>query len=110
MATYTTTPADQAAAALQIGRPLTTAGPIQVNLIAPGVLYGDRIRQLDISAKKIIRFGSQRLTVGVDMYNLTNSNVTTAFNQTYVPTATGWLAPTAYLNPTIYRLNAEWAF
>ena len=30
-ATYTLTPADMAAAAAQIGRPLTTAGALQVN-------------------------------------------------------------------------------
>ena len=35
-ATYTLTPADQAAAAAQIGRPLTTAGALQVNLLRPG--------------------------------------------------------------------------
>ncbi|HEY3157757.1 MAG TPA: TonB-dependent receptor, partial [Vicinamibacterales bacterium] len=43
-ANYTLTAADQAAAAAQIGRPLTTTGAITVNLIAPGDLYGDRIR------------------------------------------------------------------
>ena len=66
LANYTLIPADQAAAAAQIGRPLTTTGAITVNLIAPGDVYGPRIRQLDLSAKKIIRFGGQRLTVGAD--------------------------------------------
>ena len=62
VANYTLTPADQAAAAAQIGRPLTIAGALTVNLLAPGEMYGPRIRQLDFAAKKIIRFGSQRLT------------------------------------------------
>jgi hypothetical protein len=109
-ATYTLTTADQAAGAAQIGRPLTTAGPLQVNLLAPGQLYGPRVRSLDFSAKKIIRFGSQRLTVGADLYNLANNNVTTGFNPTFVPNTAGWQAPTSYMNPRIVRLNAEFAW
>jgi hypothetical protein len=93
----------------QIGRPLTGSA-IQVNLLAPGQLYGDRIRQLDLSAKKIIRFGSQRVTAGVDIYNLTNNNVTLAFNPTFVPNTSGWQSPTSYMNPRVFRLNVEFAW
>src|SRR5262249_3705974 len=41
-ANYTLTAVDQAAAAAQLGRPLNTTGALTVNLIAPGVQYGDR--------------------------------------------------------------------
>jgi hypothetical protein len=109
-ANYTLTAADQAAAAAQIGRPLTTTGAITVNLIAPGDLYGDRIRQLDFAAKKIIRIRGQRLTVGADLLNLLNNNVTLAFSQAFSPTSTGWLTPTTYMNPRVFRLNAEFAW
>jgi Carboxypeptidase regulatory-like domain len=108
-ATYTLSAADLASAAAQIGRPLTGSA-IQVNLLSPGQLYGDRIRQLDLSAKKIIRFGGQRLTAGVDIYNLTNNNVTLAFNPTFVPNTAGWNSPTSYMNPRVFRLNAEFAW
>jgi len=108
-ATYTLSAADLASAAAQIGRPLTGSA-IQVNLLAPGALYGDRIRQLDLSVKKIIRFGGQRLTAGLDMYNLTNNNVTLAFNPTFVPNTAGWQSPTSYMNPRVFRLNAEFAW
>ena len=94
-----------AAAAAQIGRPLTSTAPLTVNLLAPGQLYGDRIRQWDFSAKKIIRFGGQRLTVGVDIYNLLNNNVTLAFNPTFVPNAPGWQSPTHVHEPA--RLPSE---
>src|SRR5205809_153513 len=46
LANYTLIPADQAAAAAQIGRPLTTTGAITVNLIAPGDVYGSRLSAL----------------------------------------------------------------
>src|SRR5262249_51221267 len=106
-ANYTLTAVDQAAAAAQLGRPLNTTGALTVNLIAPGVQYGDRIRELDFSAKKVVHLGTRRLTAGVDLYNLLNNNVTLAFNQTFLTTSTGWLTPTTYMNPRVVRLNAE---
>jgi hypothetical protein len=109
VATYTLTAADIASAASQLGRPLTNTAP-QVNLLAPGELYGDRIRQWDLSLKKIFRFGGQRLTAGVDMYNLLNNNVTLLFNPTFVPNSPGWNSPQQYMNPRVFRLNAEFAW
>ncbi|HLG59239.1 MAG TPA: carboxypeptidase regulatory-like domain-containing protein [Vicinamibacterales bacterium] len=109
-ANYTLTAADLADAAAQIGRPLNLTGPLTVNLLAPGQLYGPRVRQLNFGAKKFIRFGSQRVTVGVDLYNLLNNNVTTAFNPTFVPNVAGWQSPTSYMNPRVVRLNAEFSW
>jgi hypothetical protein len=109
-ANYNLTVADQAAAAAQIGRPLTSTGAITVNLLAPGALYGDRIRQLDLAFKKIIPIVGRRLTVGLDIYNIMNNNVTLGFNGTFVANTPGWQSPTSYMNPRVYRLNAEFAF
>jgi hypothetical protein len=81
-----------------------------VNLLSPGQLYGERIRQWDLAVKKIIRFNSQRLTVGADFYNLMNSNVTLGFNGAFVPNTPGWNFPTSYMNPRVIRLNAEFAW
>ena len=100
---------DTARAEAQIGRPLTGFGQV-VNVLAPGQLYGDRIRQLDVSVKKIIRFASQRLTVGVDFYNLANNNVTLGFNGNFSPGVQGWSFPTSYMNPRVTRLNVEYAW
>ena len=108
-ANYTLSAEDLAAAAAQIGRPLTNP-VVTVNLLSPGQLYGDRIRQWDFTAKKVIRLGGQRLTAGVDMYNLLNNNVTLAFNPTFVPNTPGWQSPTTYMNPRVFRLNAEYAW
>jgi hypothetical protein len=109
-ANYTLTAGDEAAAAAQIGRPLTTTGPITVNLVPPGDLYGERVRQWDLSAKKLFRLGGQRITVGADVYNVLNNNVTLAFNPVFAPATTGWQQPTAYMNPRVFRLNAEFSW
>ena len=109
-ATYALTAADTAAAAAQIGRPLTVTGPISVNLLSGGQLYGPRVRQWDFAAKKILRFGDQRVTVGADFYNLLNNNVTLGFSGAFIPNVAGWQSPTSYMNPRVVRLNAEFAF
>jgi hypothetical protein len=111
-ANYTPTAADLASAQAQLGRPLNNPAP-QVNLLAPGQLYGPRIREIDFSAKKYIPIHGPRLMVGVDIYNLTNNNVTLGFNQTFVATAPGatpaasWPGTTSYMNPRVFRLAAE---
>jgi len=48
--------------------------------------------------------------VGVDIYNVMNNNVTLGFNGTFVPNAAGWQSPTSYMNPRVFRLNAEFSF
>jgi hypothetical protein len=114
--TYTATDAFGQAIAQQIGRGLSGGPFINVNLIAPGTLYGgtpnfaDRNRQIDISLKKIIRLGGRRLTAGLDIYNLANSNTVLFYNQAYVPNVIGWQTPLAYMNPRVFRLAAEFAF
>jgi hypothetical protein len=109
-ATYFLSAGDLAAAAAQIGRPLTFGAPISVNLLANGELYGPRVRQWDLAAKKIIRLAGRRMTVGADFYNLLNNNVTLGFSNGFVPNAPGWQSPTSYMNPRVIRLNAEFAF
>jgi hypothetical protein len=109
-ANYTLTPADRAAAEAQLGRPLTTPGAVTINIVGPGQAYGPRVRQWDFAAKKIFQLGGQRFTAGVDVYNLLNNNVTLGFSQTFSPTSAGWLAPTTYMNPRVFRVNAEYSF
>lgn len=94
----------------QLGRPLSGAPTVTVNLVEPRTLYGDRIRQLDFGAKKILRFGDYRATVGVDFFNVLNNNVTLVYSSTYVPTSSGWLTPTEYMTPRVARFNAEFSW
>jgi hypothetical protein len=84
-----------------------------VNLLAPSQLYPlDRRNEVDIRLAKILRFGRSRLDLGVDLYNLFNSNTTTAYQQTYLYTDSGatWLNPTSILAPRLARFNATLSF
>ncbi len=80
-----------------------------VNLIEPGSLYGDRIRELDLGIKKILRFANTRTTVGLDIYNVLNSNVTLTYNNTFVGGG-AWLTPTEIMTARIFRVTGEFTW
>jgi hypothetical protein len=90
-----------------LGRPANIAGTTQsVNLISPGQVWGDRINEIDLRVAKVLRFGRMRYNVGVDVFNLVNSNKTLTYNQTYSPTGT-WLTPQSVLSPRFVKLSAQ---
>ncbi len=89
------------------------SGTTTVNLLTPSALYPlERRLQIDMRIAKIVRLGSRRLDVGVDLYNLLNANTTTAFDQTYLYSNNGatWLNPTAIMAPRLARFNATLTF
>ena len=83
-------------------------GTTTLNLLNPGVLYAlERTNLVDMRFAKILRFSGLRLDVGIDLYNLFNSNVITAYQQTYEQRTNGaaWLTPTAIASPRLARIN-----
>jgi hypothetical protein len=55
-----------------------------VNLIAPQTYFADRRNNIDFRVAKIFRYNRTRTQVGVDIYNVTNTDVITGFNQGFV--------------------------
>jgi hypothetical protein len=89
-----------------LGRPLTGANVVTVNLIQPYTMFADRRNNMDFRVAKVFRYGGLRTLIGVDVYNLMNVDVVTAYNQTFVPGGP-WLTPTA-LQPARYaRISAQ---
>jgi len=92
------------------GRPLTPGVASQdVDLLLPGAIYGDRVNAVDMRFAKIVRFRKTRTTVGLDLYNLFNSNTPTTYESVYDPATNGarWLQPTAVLLPRFMRFNVQ---
>jgi hypothetical protein len=83
---------------------------ITTNLIQPGSLYGDRVNQLDLRVAKLLRFGKTRTSLGVDIYNIMNSNPVLTYNEAYSPTTTTWLRPTSVLQPRFAKVSAQFNF
>jgi hypothetical protein len=79
---------------------------------------GGRRNQLDLRVAKIIRFGQTRADVGVDIWNVFNSNYATTYQGTYAfdTAATGdenggtWLNPTAIYAPRYARISLTFNF
>jgi hypothetical protein len=78
---------------------------VNLNLIEPGRHFGDRINQLDLRLGKIVRIGRYRSSLAVDFLNVFNANTPTGF-QTNFGDGSGYLVPTAILNPRLARLSA----
>jgi hypothetical protein len=75
-------------------------------------VYADeRQTQIDMRFAKILRFGRARTDVGVDLFNLLNTDYATNFNTTYIyntdntPRPGGWGTPTGIYAPRFVRLN-----
>jgi hypothetical protein len=96
------TPGSVAAA---LGRlPNVVGTTVPISLVAPGQVWGDRVNALDLRFAKILRFGRVRYNVGVDVINVTNSDATLTYNQTFNST---WLAPTSVLTPRFVKVGAQ---
>jgi len=93
-----------------LGRALSS-GNVTVNLVPRGTLYGSRVNNIDIRLAKILRFGQYRTQVGMDVYNVTNNDAVTAYNNGYTAPAAGrssvWLTPTTILPARYIRLNMQ---
>jgi len=93
-----------------LGRDLSS-GNITVNLIPQGTLYSDRRNNIDMRVAKILRFRQTRTLVGVDIYNILNSDTITSYNFAYVaPTATApsnWLAPSGIATARFVKFTIQ---
>jgi hypothetical protein len=86
-----------------------------VPLFLNNELFGDRVTTWDMKLAKNIRFKGKRLNVGVDVYNLFNSDAITQYNTTYTANAAGtgpaannaWGQPITLVSPRFVRLQIQ---
>jgi hypothetical protein len=96
--------------AQSLGRPPSGGVPnVSINLIEPGSLYGDRVNQFDLRVAKILRFGSTRSMVSLDLYNVLNASAVLTYNQTFVPNGP-WLQANSVLTGRLARISAEFTW
>jgi hypothetical protein len=107
-ANYTVTSAIANVGPQPLGRNLS-AGNVTVNLIAPATVYADRRTNLDFRVAKVLRYGRTRTQIGVDVYNVTNTDVVTTFNQNFVAGG-AWLTPTAIQPARYVKISGQFDF
>jgi len=87
-----------------------------LDLLNSNELFGERITLFDLKLAKNIRFGSRRLTVGVDVYNLFNSDAITGYvdNWTTPDPVNGieneWGNLSSLVNPRFARFSLQLSF
>jgi hypothetical protein len=64
------------------------------------------VNEFDVRVAKVIHWGRMRSNVGIDVYNLLNSNAVLNYNQTFVPGGT-WLQPLQVLTPRFFKVSAQ---
>ncbi|HEY1304759.1 MAG TPA: TonB-dependent receptor [Vicinamibacterales bacterium] len=93
-----------------LGRPLSgSAANVTVNLLAPDQMRGPRVNQLDLRVGKVLRFGQQRATVSVDMFNALNADTVLTYNQNFTPGG-AWLVPTSVLTARTAKITVQFDF
>jgi hypothetical protein len=65
----------------------------------------NRRTQVDLRFAKVLRFGRTRTDVGVDVWNLFNTNYATAYEDAFVVGSDTWATPESIYPPRFVRLN-----
>src|SRR4029453_5504547 len=93
----------------------TTTVPVQ--LLLSNELYGERVTTFDVKLAKNIRFSGRRLNLGVDVYNVVNSDAITSYNSNFVidnpateANENTWLQPMGLVSPRFVRLQIQLNF
>jgi hypothetical protein len=86
-----------------------SSGNVTVNLVEPGTLYADSRTNIDFRIAKLLRYGRTRTQIGLDIYNLTNTDVVTSYNQNFVAGG-AWLTPTGIQPARYIKVGAQFDF
>ncbi len=91
----------------QLGRPLAgNPANVTVNILEPYAQLGERINEIDLRLSKVLRFGRTRANIGVDIYNLLNSDAALSYNQTFIANGP-WLTPTSAMLARFAKISAQ---
>lgn len=90
-----------------LGRPLSGgAANVTVNLVEPGTMYSEQTNLLDLRVGKILRFGTYRTAVNLDLSNVLNSSGVTAINSNYA----AWQRPNAIHQARLTKISVQLDF
>jgi hypothetical protein len=100
------------AIAPSLGRDLSGgATNATVGLFTPGTEFGDRLNQLDMRFAKILRLGTTRTSLNLDLYNALNVSTVLRENPTYInATLTGWRVPTSIMPARFAKISVQFEF
>jgi len=90
-----------------LGRPLSAgAQNVTINMLDPGDMYTDRINQFDVRLGKVLRFGSRRASINLDIYNVLNANPVMQLNSNYAV----WQTPQRIMDARLFKISGQLDF
>jgi len=96
-----------------LNRPFGSGQPVEFfNIEKPGALYGDRLNAVDLRFGKVLKFGTTKAQVTLDVYNLFNANTTEVYQHSYLPpgpTST-YLNPLSIMSARFFKVTAQFDF
>ncbi len=90
-------------AVMGLGRPLS-AGFAVVPLVAPQMLFEERISRLDFRLSKIINYRRLRFQINLDAYNLMNTSDVRTVNSSY---GSRWGYPNSIIDPRLVQIGGQ---
>ena len=103
-------PAQDVIAAL--GRP-SVLGAVSMNVIPPGTMFGDTLKQLDLRFSKILDFGGSNFRASFDIYNVFNGNSVSREQYAITPgagMADPWLTPLGLQPGRLAKVSFQYNF
>ena len=80
---------------------------MQVALIEPGTVFGDRLNQVDARLAKKVKLNQMTLEGDFDAYNMFNASPVLSFNTVY---GSAWLTPTNILGGRLAKVGLRLSF
>jgi hypothetical protein len=98
---------------LKLNRAFGSGIPVEnFQIVKPGALYGDRLNAVDLRFGKILKYGTTKTQVTLDVYNLFNSNTTEVYQRTYTAPGAGstYLNPLSIMSARFFKITAQFDF
>jgi hypothetical protein len=118
--TFQNSPGAQITARYQVRASQTTLGrnfaggnantTKDVEIVAPGTLYGPRVSQVDMRISKVFPVGHMRLQGNFDLFNILNANTVLQQQNVYGTDGATWQKPTLVLLARLARLGFNLSF
>ena len=104
LATY---PAPNVLVAPSLGRPLSgNQQNINVALVEPGTMYGERLNQIDLRFAKVLRAAKTRTAISLDLFNALNENTPLTLNNNFA----SWQQPLSILQARLMKISVQFDF
>jgi hypothetical protein len=91
----------------RLGRNLSgNAQAVNVNIVEPGTLYGERLNQVDLRFGKVLTFGRTRTAVNLDLFNAFNRDTILGLSSNYAT----WQDAQTIIQGRIAKISAQFDF